>query len=107
MKHYALLALALTATQLVAQDTTAGRGRGRGGGRQVVVTDTARGTRAVREQGPEDLNGCGAQCATQMATKKRADSAYEARAKGNYEFHKVKYKSRVDGLEIPRTCSRR
>jgi dipeptidyl aminopeptidase/acylaminoacyl peptidase len=50
---------------------------------------------------PKDLPGCGAQCATQIASKRRTDSVYAAKAAGSYEFKKVTYKSRVDGLEIP------
>jgi dipeptidyl aminopeptidase/acylaminoacyl peptidase len=102
MKRYALLALALVATPLIAQDSTAGRGRGRGGGgAATVITDTARARALYVSKDPKDLRGCGNGCAGQIETKRKADSAYEARAKGNYEFRKVKYKSRVDGMEIP------
>jgi dipeptidyl aminopeptidase/acylaminoacyl peptidase len=107
MKRLGFIALALLiGVQVHAQDTTAGRGRGGrgrggGGGPAVVITDTARARSLFVSKDPTDLRGCGEGCAAQLATKHRADSAYAARAKGNYEFQKVKYKSRVDGMEIP------
>src|SRR5256885_102629 len=95
------LALAVAISSASAQDTTAGRG-GRGGGRPpVVITDTARARALFVSKDPKDLSGCGAQCATQIGNKHRSDSVYAARAAGAYEFKKVTYKSRVDGLEIP------
>ena len=105
MTRIALIAL-LVAAPLIAQDTTAGRGRGRGGGRGQQlpqITDTVRARQLFVSRDPKDLPGCGgdAGCAAQIANKHRADSAYAARAKGLMEFQKVKYKSRVDGLEIP------
>jgi len=69
--------------------------------RRAVITDTARAHELYVSKDPRDLPGCGNNCAAQMANKKRTDSAYAARARGNYEFRKVTYKSRVDGLEIP------
>jgi len=105
MKRLGLIALALLiGVPLRAQDTTAGRGRGgrgRGGGAPIVITDTGRARSLFVSKDPKDLRGCGEGCAAQMTTKRRADSAYASRAKGNYEFQKVKYKSRVDGMEIP------
>lgn len=106
MTRIALIAL-LVAAPLIAQDTTAGRGRGgRGGGRGQQlpqITDTVRARQLFVSRDPKDLPGCGGDmgCAAQIANKHRADSAYAARAKGLMEFQKVKYKSRVDGLEIP------
>lgn len=103
-----LLAFALlVAVPLAAQDTTAARGRGgpgrggRGGGRPVVITDTARARELFVSKDPKDLAGCGGRCDSDMARKRATDSTYAAHAKGTYEFEKVKYKSRVDGLEIP------
>jgi dipeptidyl aminopeptidase/acylaminoacyl peptidase len=80
--------------------TASGRG-GRGGRPAVVITDTARARELFVSKNPSDLPGCGTQCDTQIANKKRTDSVYAARAAGAYEFRKVMYKSRVDGLEIP------
>ncbi len=101
MKRLVMAAL-LVAAPLYAQDTTAGRG-GRAGaaGRAVVITDTARERALFVSKSPADLAGCGANCATQIRQRIETDSAYEARAKGVMEFRNVKYKSRVDGLEIP------
>ncbi len=99
----ALLAAPLSAPfcpSLQAQDSAAARG-GRGGGRGVVVTDTARARALFVSKNPADLAGCGANCDTQIRQRIETDSAYEARAKGVMEFKKVTYKSRVDGLEIP------
>jgi dipeptidyl aminopeptidase/acylaminoacyl peptidase len=104
MKRLGLIALALlVAVPLRAQDTTAGRGRGGrgGGGAAVVITDTARARSLFVSKDPKDLRGCGQGCETQIAAKHRTDSAYAARAKGVMDFQKVKYKSRVDGMEIP------
>jgi len=86
-----------------AQDSSAAQGGrgGRGGRPPVVITDTARARALFVSKDPKDLPGCGAQCATQIANKRRTDSVYAAKAPGNYEFKKVTYKSRVDGLEIP------
>lgn len=100
----ALLVMSMDATAARAQDSSAARGGrgGRGGGRPpVVITDTARARVLFVSKDPKDLPGCGAQCATQIANKRRTDSVYTAKAPGNYEFKRVTYKSRVDGLEIP------
>ncbi|HEY2855910.1 MAG TPA: alpha/beta fold hydrolase [Gemmatimonadaceae bacterium] len=93
--------LALSATAAFAQDSTARRPP-RGSGRPpVVITDTARARMLFVSKDPKDLPGCGAQCARQIANKHRTDSIYAARSAGSYEFKKITYKSRVDGLEIP------
>lgn len=96
----AILIMNIGAAAARAQDTAASRG-GRGGRPPVVITDTARARLLFVSKDPKDLPGCRAQCATQMTTKRRADSVYAAKAPGNYEFKKVTYKSRIDGLEIP------
>jgi dipeptidyl aminopeptidase/acylaminoacyl peptidase len=103
MTRLALAAL-LVVTPLLAQDTTVGRGgrAGRGGGgRGVVITDTARARALFVSKSPADLAGCGANCETQIRQRVQTDSSYEARAKGVMEFRRVTYKSRVDGLEVP------
>jgi dipeptidyl aminopeptidase/acylaminoacyl peptidase len=100
MRRLGLLAL-LLAAPLLAQDTT-GRGRGgRGGGRGVVITDTARARALFVSKEFKDLLGCSTRCEADIRSRMRNDSIYEARAKGVYEFEKVTYKSRADGLEIP------
>ncbi|MBC8090162.1 MAG: S9 family peptidase [Phycisphaerae bacterium] len=104
----ALLATLLLATPAFAQVTTGTGGRGTppaggpgGGGRGVVITDTARARQLFVSKSPADLAGCGANCDRQIRERMVTDSTYEARAKGVMEFRKVTYKSRVDGLEIP------
>src|ERR1044071_649730 len=63
--------------------------------------DSARIRQLYVSKDPADLRGCGTACDRQMADKRKTDSVYTAKAPGNYEFQKIKYKSRVDGLEIP------
>jgi len=70
-------------------------------GRNVPITDTMRAHALYVSKDPKDLPGCGTGCDRQIAAKKATDSAYAARAKGVYEFQKVAYKSRVDGMSIP------
>jgi dipeptidyl aminopeptidase/acylaminoacyl peptidase len=81
------------------------QGQGGAGGpqtrRNAPLTDTARAHELYVSKDPKDLPGCGTQCATQIANKARTDSIYTARSRGVMEFSKVRYKSRVDGLEIP------
>jgi dipeptidyl aminopeptidase/acylaminoacyl peptidase len=105
MKRFALLAL-IVAAPLLAQDTTAGRGRGGrgGGGGQgwMGEMDSTRIRQLYVSKDPKDLRGCQpAVCQRGLDGKKRTDSIYTAKAPGNYEFQKIKYKSRPDGLEIP------
>jgi len=106
MKRLVLLALVIAAP-LMAQrgDSTAGRGRGPGrggGGIWSGPMDTLRARQLYVSKDPADLRGCSKeQCDRAIAGKHKSDSVYAAKAPGNYEFQKVKYKSRVDGLEIP------
>jgi dipeptidyl aminopeptidase/acylaminoacyl peptidase len=108
MKRLALIAL-LVAAPLVAQDTAAvrqtGRAAGRGGGAGAGwrgTMDTLRARQLYVSKDPKDLRGCDPEtCARQIANKRRTDSVYAAKAPGAYEFQKIKYKSRADGLEIP------
>jgi dipeptidyl aminopeptidase/acylaminoacyl peptidase len=104
MKRLALLAL-LLAAPVLAQDSTAGRGRGgRGGGAPPWngPMDSLRIRQLYVSKDPKDLRGCGDACARQIENKKKTDSTYAAKASaGKYEFQKIRYKSRPDGLEIP------
>ena len=51
---------------------------------------------------PKDVRAAAPRCERQIASKKKTDSVYAAKAAaGKYEFQKIKYKSRPDGLEIP------
>ncbi|HEY4131439.1 MAG TPA: alpha/beta fold hydrolase [Gemmatimonadaceae bacterium] len=63
--------------------------------------DTLRARELYVSKNPTDLRGCGNSCERQSEAKHHTDSVYTAKAPGNYEFRKIKYKSRVDGLEIP------
>jgi dipeptidyl aminopeptidase/acylaminoacyl peptidase len=105
MKRLALVAL-LVAAPALAQDSTAGRGRGGrgagGGGLWSGPMDSLRIRQLYVSKDPKDLRGCGDACDRQIANKKKTDSVYAAKAAvGKYEFQKIKYKSRPDGLEIP------
>jgi dipeptidyl aminopeptidase/acylaminoacyl peptidase len=95
-----LIAVAGAALPARAQDSSAPPTQGR---RRptIVITDTARARELFVSKDPRDLPGCGSQCGAQIAAKRRTDSVYAAKAPGLYEFRKVTYKSRVDGLEIP------
>src|SRR5204862_667511 len=108
------LGLLLSASAVIAQSPSPSpsmppipspRQTGGGGGlqtrRSAPSTDTARAHELYVSKDPKDLPGCGAQCATQITNKARTDSIYAARSRGVMEFSKVRYKSRVDGLEIP------
>jgi dipeptidyl aminopeptidase/acylaminoacyl peptidase len=107
MKRLALAAL-LVAAPLFAQDTTPDRGRGgrggagRGGGGWSGDLDSLRIRQLYVSKTPSDLRGCMPDvCARGIANKRKTDSVYAAKAPGRYEFQKIKYKSRADGLEIP------
>src|SRR5262249_53094223 len=104
MKRLVLLAL-LVAAPALAQDSTGGRGRGGrggGGGGWSGPMDSARIRQLYVSKEPKDLRGCGEGCERQITNKKKTDSVYAAKAAaGKYEFQKIKYKSRPDGLEIP------
>src|SRR6185312_13389294 len=102
MKRIALTAL-LIAAPLAAQDTLIVRGKtlsplpARPASPYRGTMDTARARELYVSKTPADLRGCGAQCDDQIKAKHRTDSIYAAKAPGNYEFQKIKYKSRADG----------
>ena len=67
--------------------------------RQVVPMDSARAAALYVSNRPEDhpwSNWEGA-----IEGKKRTDSIFAARSVGKMQYSKIKYKSNVDGLEIP------
>jgi dipeptidyl aminopeptidase/acylaminoacyl peptidase len=92
------VAVLILSEPAIAQNPPAGQAPPRRGPQ---ITDTARARELFVSKDPKDLPSCGANCARDMAQKASTDSAYAARAKGVMEFHKVKYKSRIDGMEIP------
>ncbi|HXT15239.1 MAG TPA: alpha/beta fold hydrolase [Gemmatimonadaceae bacterium] len=103
------LLLGVAAAPMLAQDTANGRGRGaaagrRGGGGRPWMgpMDSTRARELYVSRDPGDLRGCSPQqCERDIERKRVNDSIYTAHAPGNYEFQKIKYKSRPDGLEIP------
>jgi dipeptidyl aminopeptidase/acylaminoacyl peptidase len=108
MKRLALLALLVAAPLLAQKDTTpvrTGRGAGRGGGGGTGWTgamDTVRVRQLYVSKTPSDIQGCApTRCERYLEAKHKTDSIYAAKAPGNYEFQRIKYKSRADGLEIP------
>src|SRR4051794_34545613 len=103
----ALLSL-LAAAPLRAQDTSAARVRGApprrvsGGRPWMGAMDTTRARELYVSRDSADLRGCSpAQCQRDIERKRVTDSVYAAHAPGNYEFRKIRYRSRPDGLEIP------
>jgi dipeptidyl aminopeptidase/acylaminoacyl peptidase len=111
MKRIALLALLVAAPMMTpanAQDTTgrggrgAGRGAGGGGGWNGAM-DSSRTRQLYVSKTPSDIRGCApATCERDLAKKRSTDSTYAAKANtGVFEFQKITYKSRADGLEIP------
>jgi dipeptidyl aminopeptidase/acylaminoacyl peptidase len=98
----AALAIAVSVSEAAAQNPPAGQQRPPQQPRGMVpITDTLRAMQLYVSKDPKDLPGCGANCAVQIANKRRTDSMYAARARGVMEFQKLTYKSRVDGMEIP------
>ena len=67
--------------------------------RQVVPMDSARAAALYVSDRPEDHPE--ADYARHIAAKARTDSIYEARSKGVMQYSKVRYRSAVDGMEIP------
>jgi dipeptidyl aminopeptidase/acylaminoacyl peptidase len=96
------LAVAAAAIALWAAPATAQEAEGGGGGRrprQVVPMDSARAAMLYVSNRHEDHPQ--ADFAAQIASKARTDSIFEARSKGVMSYRKTRYKSPVDGMEIP------
>lgn len=98
-----VLAPLLSPNRATAQDSTASAQRPAAERTRPLppIRDTIRAHELYVSNDPADLRGCGRACDQQIAEKRAADSTYAARSAGVMEFHKVSYKSRVDGLEIP------
>lgn len=110
MTRAALLSVILVASSFAAptaqgtgqtQQTPPPAGRGGGAGAPQVEMDPARARQLYVSKSPADLRGCGANCETQIANKKKTEETYETRSQGVMQFSKVRYKSSADGLEIP------
>jgi dipeptidyl aminopeptidase/acylaminoacyl peptidase len=67
--------------------------------RRPIEMDSARARELYVSKDPADMPTC--RCERDMQEKHATDSIFAARSKGVMEFRKVRYKSRVDGLEIP------
>jgi dipeptidyl aminopeptidase/acylaminoacyl peptidase len=96
------LAVAAAAIALWAAPAVAQEAEGGGGGRrprQVVPMDSARAAMLYVSNRHEDHPQ--ADFAAQIASKARTDSIFEARSKGVMSYRKTRYKSPVDGMEIP------
>jgi dipeptidyl aminopeptidase/acylaminoacyl peptidase len=93
-----LTAVVLAAAPVSAQDTGRG-GRGGGRGSQTVITDTARARQLFVSNKHEDHRQ--ANFEQQIQQRLVAESTTVARSKGVLEYTTVKYKSSVDGMEIP------
>ena len=102
------LLMRFAAAPLAAQDTNAARGRGaaprRAGAARpwTGAMDSTRARELYVSRDAADLRGCApAQCQRDIERKRVTDSIYAAHAPGNYEFRRITYRSRPDGLEIP------
>lgn len=93
MKRIAILALVFAVSSLAMPSGSQGTGQG--------DMDPARARQLYVSKSPADLRGCGANCETQIASKRRTEEVYQERSKGVMQFSKVRYKSSADGLEIP------
>ena len=92
--------LALTVLGLSsASDLQAQGGRGGRGGRAPVVMDSARARQLYVSNRPEDHPQ--ADFERQIAQRMVAESTTVAKSRGVLEYTTVKYKSSVDGMEIP------
>ena len=91
------VALMFAAVPLAAQQPAARPPQNRP--RQVVKLDSARVEALYVSNRPEDHPP--ADFERQIQGKVRSDSIYAARSKGVMEFRKIKYRSSVDGMEIP------
>ncbi|MFN2567372.1 MAG: alpha/beta hydrolase family protein [Gemmatimonadaceae bacterium] len=96
----ALATLALPAV-LAAQQSSGASSRTPAGTRTArpVLIDSARARMLYVSNRPDDHPV--PDFDAQLRSKARTDSIYRAHARGNYEFQKVKYRSRADGMEIP------
>jgi dienelactone hydrolase len=94
----AMIATLFAPTALAAQESSPAPSRPPRATRPVAM-DTARARILYVSNRPEDHPI--ADFDAQIRAKARTDSIYRAQARGNYDFQKVKYRSRADGMEIP------
>ena len=94
----AIAATLLSPVAVLAQEAATEQSQTRRPTRPVVM-DTARARTLYVSNRPEDHPI--ADFDQQIRRKARTDSIYRAHARGNYDFQKVRYRSRADGMQIP------
>ena len=94
-----IIALAISAIQLGAQQGARPQSQRPPRQRQVVKMDSARAAELYVSNRAEDEPQ--ADFTRQVMEKLRTDSILAARAAGSYEFKKITYRSSADGMEIP------
>ena len=94
----AMAATLLSPVAVVAQEPATDQAQTRRPTRPVVM-DSARVRTLYVSNRPEDHPV--ADFDQQIRRKARTDSIYRAHARGNYDFQKVRYRSRADGMQIP------
>jgi dipeptidyl aminopeptidase/acylaminoacyl peptidase len=94
----ATVATLSTSTALTAQESSASPSRPNRPTRPVVL-DSARARTLYVSDRPDDHPI--ADFDAQIRGKTRTDSIYRAHARGNYDFQKIRYRSRAEGMEIP------
>jgi dienelactone hydrolase len=94
----ATIATLAAPTALAAQESSAAPSRPTRPTRPVAMDSSRTRTLYVSNR-PEDHPI--ADFDAQIRGKARTDSLYRVHARGNYDFQKIKYRSRADGMEIP------
>jgi dipeptidyl aminopeptidase/acylaminoacyl peptidase len=93
------VALTLASDVALAQTSSPPPSGGRSRPTRTVVMDSARARTLYVSNRAEDHPI--ADFDEQIRRKARTDSIYRVHARGNYDFQKVRYRSRADGMEIP------
>jgi dienelactone hydrolase len=95
----AVAAALLSPALLTAQESSAPPSPRRARPTRPVIMDTARVRLLYVSNRPDDHPI--ADFEAQIRAKARTDSIYQAHARGSYDFQKIRYRSRADGMEIP------
>ncbi len=94
----AVIATAVAPLALSSQESSASGSQSRRPTRPVAM-DSARARTLYVSNRPDDHPI--ADFDEQIRRKARTDSIYRAHARGNYDFQKIRYRSRADGMQIP------